>query len=645
MDEGLLQSIFLQYIGMQWTTQIKQALKIFQEDHNAWTYGLQRLTPLEAQRRKWYLLSAPTGRTVEQVRNWTHRYGFFVSQLKDSVDQDSYIEEGQEEADHVWSPRSVHHKLKLRRGAAAAAPAHYVSFEAEEEDGSGVVESQSADLDNLDKYKPKNSMDAKQRLLHLLSTEILTQTKLYGGITCFRSQLESMKSRLPHASTRAVLSFLGVSDKWLAFFMAFLQAPLTFANEDNTPRKRMRGTPSFHVASDLFSETLLFCLDYQINRSANGEILWRTDDDFWFWSSSHEKCTEAWDTVQKFGRVMGLDLNASKSASARIVAENGGSIKASSDTSLPKGEIRWGMIVLNEATGRFVIDQRMVDKHIEELRRQLKDKERSLFAWVQAYSTYASVFFTTNFGEPAHCFGLEHLDAMLSMHERVQKTLFSGPGNEGMKSVVDWLKAQIEQRFGVKNVPDGYLFFPTSLGGLEVRSPFINPLQLRESMTKDPTAFFEEFLIAEKEQYERVKRKYLQKKGWEYPNRDNAYRPENPTEFMPFDEYVKFREQFNYGYQHQLVDTYSRLLQKPEEQSLENDGRNSIYEALQQIPQDGGERTIMSWSTMNSYWKWVTMLYGPEMLEKFDGFQTVDTGLLPMGMVSIFRSGKVSWQE
>lgn len=483
-------------------------------------------------------------------------------------------------------------------------------------------------------------MDAKQRLLHLLSTEILTRSKLYGGITCFKSSFDSLKPLLPHGTIRAVLSFFGVSEYWLSFFDKFLEAPLKFLNEDELPRLRKRGTPSSHPISDFFSETILFCLDLQINHNTDGDLLWRTDDDFWFWSSSHNTCLEAWDTIEQFCQIMGLGLDDLKSGSA-IISHKDNPIK--SHTKLPRGDIRWGMLVLDEKTGRFVIDQKMVDKHVEELRRQLKDKESSLFAWVQAYSTYASVFFTTNFGKPAHCFGRQHLDAMLSMHEHVQKTLFTGANEQGIDSVSDWLKLQIEQRFGVKDVPDGYLFFPTSLGGLGVKSPFIQPLQLRETVTADPNTYFEEFLEAERQQYESIRKIYLDKKAWEYPNRDNSYRPDDPTEFMPFEEYVRFREQLNYKYSHQLVDTYAHLLQGPLERPVENDHDPLVDEALGRI-RDSQLPSIKTWDRMQSYWKWLMMLYGPEILEKFGQFQIVDTGLLPMGMVSMITSRKVGWQ-
>ena len=38
-------------------------------------------------------------------------------------------------------------------------------------------------------------------------------------------------------------------------------------------------------------------------------------------------------------------------------------------------------------------------------------------------------------------------------------------------------------------------------------------------------------------------------------------------------------------------------------------------------------------------------MYGPELIEKFGGFNIVEPGLLPMGMVALFRSGRVQWEE
>lgn len=149
MDEDLLQSIFLQYIGMQWSTQMKQALTRFQEDHDAWTYGLRRLTPLEQQRRRWFLSSSPTGQTVEQVRNWTYRYGFFLSQLKDNVYQGCEIEEGAEEANYanyslaaaVVGARSTRFdsSVQMKRRTAADNDVHDIEMKEESDDDMGKL--------------------------------------------------------------------------------------------------------------------------------------------------------------------------------------------------------------------------------------------------------------------------------------------------------------------------------------------------------------------------------------------------------------------------------------------------------------------------------------------------------------------------
>jgi len=51
------------------------------------------------------------------------------------------------------------------------------------------------------------------------------------------------------------------------------------------------------------------------------------------------------------------------------------------------------------------------------------------------------------------------------------------------------------------------------------------------------------------------------------------------------------------------------------------------------------------WGGMEPYWKWITMLYAPEVIDRFGGINLVDTGLLPMGMVSLFRNQRVKWQD
>jgi len=49
----------------------------------------------------------------------------------------------------------------------------------------------------------------------------------------------------------------------------------------------------------------------------------------------------------------------------------------------------------------------------------------------------------------------------------------------------------IEQRFGVKGVPNGWFYFPVSRGGLEVWNPIVDLLSVRNNLKEQPNTFFE----------------------------------------------------------------------------------------------------------------------------------------------------------
>lgn len=119
------------------------------------------------------------------------------------------------------------------------------------------IDSNNDDIDTND--RPKNSMEAKQNLFHLLSTEVLIKTRFHGEFTCFRSQIDNLYPSLPHSTIKSVLKFFGVSAKWLRFFSHSVKAPLRFADgEGSEPRLRQTGTPGSHVLSDVFAELILF---------------------------------------------------------------------------------------------------------------------------------------------------------------------------------------------------------------------------------------------------------------------------------------------------------------------------------------------------------------------------------------------------
>ncbi|GAB1206126.1 hypothetical protein APSETT445_004807 [Aspergillus pseudonomiae] len=663
MHEDLIQAIFLQYIGIKWSVFFKNAFTEFRKASGVWKSPTDDIPGIDKSRREFFLDYKPSKGAVQTTREKIYHKGYFVSQLMDYEGQDRSMDQGEEEADFTqFAPaqrapapavkRTMQTPQRLSRMMRRA---NGVTTFFEEEAGTGDDEDDEDDNDTDDDdggeiLNPKNPMDAKQNLLHLLTTDILIKTRLEGGLTCFRSKYESLNPNLSHTAIHAVLKIFGVSEKWLGFFQRFLKAPLKFIDDPHAePRQRQRGTPGAHVLSDVFGESILFCLDFMINQKTEGELLWRVHDDFWFWSSNHQTCVTAWNAIQRFNKTMGITLDPSKTGSAHILNKDTAS-PTGLDPALPAGQIRWGMLYLNSESGRFEIDQQMVDSHIVDLNRQLKEQAKSVFGWIQAWNSYATTFFTSNFGKPANCFGRQHVDMMLATHERIQRRVFSidAEGGKSDVSVIQFLRDIICSRFNVVSVPDGYFFLPIELGGLELSSPFIRLVGLRDSVVEDPSILLDKFLDVERDSYASAKLRYEKRfnNNQHITAHNQGFIPVDAHTFMSFEEYIRYRELLGYGYIGELKEVYDTLLQRPMEQHIECDPNGAVFRELNQLSRHQNLRGIKrNWREMGAYWKWVAQLYGQEIIDSFGGFNIVDPGLLPIGMVSLFRSGRIQWQE
>jgi len=656
LDEDLLQAIFLQYIGVKWSVFFKKTLKEFRGSKNVWRRLGTELSKLDKKRRQYYLGQQYSKNTLNKLRIKEWRKNYFLFQLPDSEDQQLEVDEGEEEADialyaqNATAPQQPSHtgrtKQTARKSTGGRAPRMLLASNMasakkrmrtmpEHEDG--MPDSSEEDDDDLS--TPKRPMDVKQSLLHLAATEIAINTRIHGEMTCFRSTFQDWNPLLPHATILSVLKFFGVSQKWLSFFQRFLEAPLSFVDEHNGPRIRQRGTPGSHTLSDLYGEIILFCLDFAINKRTDGSLLHRVYDDFWFWSADYAKSVSAWQAVEQFCTVMGVTLNPGKTGSVRIALDHNVDLPLGP---LPKGQIRWGLLFLDPHTGRFEIDQAMIDSHIDELRQQLQSKQKSVFSWIQAWNTYAATFFAANFGKSANCFGRQHVDQILAAHERIHRMLFPDDG-----SVVAYLKRLLKQRFGVEDVPDGFLFFPVELGGLGLQSPFVGPLQIRDMVIENPVNLLDGFEKGERSHYLLMKEKFEKGEldGERYAQDDPDWEPaEDKDTFMSFQEYTKYREELEHHFTNSLNRVFQQLLDKPYEQAIEVSSK--VLGAINALgPSTMTQKGItMNWHQMEPYWKWVAQLYGPEMIDKFGGLNVVEPGLLPVGMVSIFQSKRVTWQ-
>jgi hypothetical protein len=383
---------------------------------------------------------------------------------------------------------------------------------------------------------------------------------------------------------------------------------------------------------------MLFCLDYAVNQKAAGTRLYRLHDDMWIWGSS-EKCATAWTVVTEFTDTMGLELNQDKTGSARITKDSGAAASAVQPGTLPAGHVTWGFLKLDAATGRFLVDQQEVDKHIEELRIQLSAC-RSVLDYIQAWNIYGNRFFSNNFGRPANCYGRAHLNSMLATFRRIQEKLF--PDHSG--GVGEHLKLTIASRFGLSasEIPDGYLYWPSSLGGLALQNPFIMPLLSRRAVAEDPEKLMDEFLKEEKFEYVRARSRFEEStsdagrddsssaSGYGTSWRDAAeFKDLQKEPFMSLEEFTRYRERTSTI----LGQTYKQLMMVPEGSAVAPGG-----EAKAALTRDN------KWQELGDYEKRVVQLYHKEMTSQFGGLNVVDQGLLPTGLITMLRESKFRWQ-
>jgi len=400
-------------------------------------------------------------------------------------------------------------------------------------------------------------------------------------------------------------------------------------------------------------------MDLAVNQEA-GMLLYRLHDDLWL-CGEPSKCAKAWTTIERCATRLGLEFNDSKTGPVYLADDMPKDPRI--QEALPKGRVILGFLELDGHTGEWVIDHTQVDAHIKQLSKQLADCS-SIFSWIQTWNSCIGRFFNYTFGQPANCFGQRHVDMILASHQQMQQKLFANDGkNVKPGSVTEYLQRTIEDRLKITNVPDAFLYFPEGVGGLGVRNPFISFLVVREQLLKDPKARMTEFLKQERESYKVAKANFDALNERDRERRLDSILGKSSTNsgFVPistsvndgnkrqspiwtgpttadsitFAEYTCYRESSGGT----LTWAYNDLLLTP--RKSDTAPSREVAEAMANVSLGLPE---MSWSRLSSDSWWLIQLYSKDAFERFGGLGIVERGLLPMGVVTLLRGRKVTWQ-
>lgn len=199
----------------------------------------------------------------------------------------------------------------------------------------------------------------------------------------------------------------------------------------------------------------------------------------------------------------------------------------------------------------------------------------------------------------------------------------------------------IQTRFGVSNLPDSFVYLPEQLGGLGLRNPFVGLFLVRNNITETPEEIIEEYFKTEREEYlddrkafestnETVRRRRLHRI---YPDGESG-KPRAVTEldmsaFFSLEEYSRFRERQS----PRFFLTFEKLICVPETQEI----------ALSKEVESGLREFLADSVRLDAEKKWFLQLYAKELQEDFGGLSLVDKQFLPVGVLTMMRGKKVSW--
>ncbi|GKT89311.1 hypothetical protein Ct61P_07161 [Colletotrichum tofieldiae] len=652
MDEDVLQAIFVHYVGISNCVSLKDVLaRIVSDESNKfwrWHTG-PPLTEREAQRRAYYLDEG-----VDDVPMYRRRLS---GRRKDS-DKPRARGASLDAAVRVstFDKISEHRRNDyVDNFCVAALPSRVDSLNNGLEQSEDVDDGWGGKWKTKDENAKNSNLNIKQFLLRTLATEIMIQQAIHGQAAVLQSDLKWFGASLSHTSIFAVMRFFGFPDNLIAFYKKVLEAPLNLSPSSdslsaNTPRIRRRGMPMARAPEKLIGELMLFVMDFAVNQET-GLQLYRLHDDLWV-AGDPERTAQAWAAMQRFAQVMGLEFNTKKTGSVYLT-NDGLPRDETIAAELPDGPVSVGHLMLDEQSGKWIIDQDSVAEHITQLKKQLAES-KSVLDWVRTWNSCISRFFGHTFGEPAFCFGKEHVESILDIYQTMQRDIFepwrntagettaSGKTN-AQYSAVQYIKTKIEERFGVSDVSDAFLLFPDVLGGLGLRNPFIPFLMTQESLNQkssSPNEIISDCFKEEREEYELMKKEFEALSGAEereiraerrFGHFDPAdvLRAGEADVFMSFEEYAAHRELTSTHF----AEAYRSLQGTPAVTEPRID--RAVDRTLSKL-------NIQPASMLTEV-EWVMQMYYKEAKERFDGLRIVEERFLPLGVIAMMRKKAVRW--
>jgi hypothetical protein len=429
-------------------------------------------------------------------------------------------------------------------------------------------------------YEGDYSESAANPVVRLVHAEVQLARAAFPDRPLYvvKADLRDFYARIPHDVLLTILERLGVSAVDREFVARFLSPPIR-ADRDAEPIRARRGVPMNFTLSALLADLLLRLMERYVRQGAPRVRILRQIDDICLLTPHADDALSGWRRIGEFCAAVGLEVNAEKSGAVCL----GGTLP---DGGLPTALPRWGMIELG-ADGAWRVHRETFAAYAERSRERAKEIP-SLLGRVQAYNTDAQ--YLLNALSLGAALGDTHraeaFDAVRDFHHA-----FFGPG----RGVTSGLRDEILQRFPpdiggdarADAIPDGWLYWPLTAGGLGLKNPLLIAGQFAQAY-------------------------------------DSREKPVAPDASARTPDWERASNEWAAYYRRLLL---ALEVGEPEE--------TRVMETLvKDFVARGAEITSGAQTDLSAYWKWVLYTYGPQILQRFGTFRFLITELVPLQLIS-----------
>ena len=426
---------------------------------------------------------------------------------------------------------------------------------------------QCADFDTRDSYGAKNAgtWGGMETMLGVINAEIRTGQAAFPNRPQYvlKLDLKGFYPTLPHPLLSAVLARLGLPDALHRFVARFVAIPVA---TDGGTQRFTQGIPNEHSLSDVLAECVLLLLDVWVREQAQVQVF-RVIDDMCLVAADPAEAQKAWQAIQSFCDGFGLAISAEKSGAVAI----GGVLPEG----LPTTPVRWLMLQLTK-DGLWAVNERTYAAYLDQIR-QIVRATPGVFGQVAVYN--ASIDYLVR----ALALGLDLGDSHRSAVNGAMQRWHDAFWDEG-RGLGDVLRAQLTAQEGVGHLPQAWLYWPLTAGGLGLSHAGV------------VAASYSLGLL----QREAIRPPRTRGADWQNTAGDWAL-------------------------------YYQQWLKPVVAQSPEPD---SVMETLvDDFIRRGAEISSGKQTRLSSYWRWIVYLYGPAIRDTFGTFRFLMTEYVPVQLI------------